>query len=91
MKELDDLNEAEEVILFIACQVLNYSLSAHVPKKAITNKIKNMHPKYLRRGFSSLISNGFLVEQPTGGNITYKLSPKGLKAGNIIFRRKFGE
>ena len=91
MKELDDLNEAEEVVLFIACQVLDYSLSAHVPKKAITNKIRNMPPKYLRRAFKSLISNGFLVEHPTGGNITYELSPKGLKAGNIIFQRKFGE
>lgn len=91
MKELDDLNEAEEVVLFIACQVLNYSLSAHVPKKAITNKIKNMHPKYLKKAFKSLISNGFLRLHPSGRNPTYQLTRKGMKAGNIIFRRKFGE
>lgn len=91
MKELNDLNESEEVVLFMACQVLNYSLTARVPKKRITNKIRDMHPKYLRKAFKSLVSNGFLVERPSGRNVTYGLTPKGLKAGTIIFRRKFGE
>ncbi|MFW9972969.1 MAG: hypothetical protein ACFFDF_22480 [Candidatus Odinarchaeota archaeon] len=90
MKEVDDLIEQEEIVLFIACQVLDYSLSAHVPKKAITNKIKDMNPKYLRKAFNSLISNGFLVEHPTRRNITYGLTPKGLRAGTIIYHRKFG-
>lgn len=40
MKELDDLIEAEEIVLFMACQVLNYSLTARVPKNRITNKIR---------------------------------------------------
>ena len=91
MKELDDLTEAEEVVLFMACQVLDYSLSAHVPKKAITNKIKDLHPKYLRKAFNSLLSNGFLVEHPARRNITFGLTRKGMKAGSILYNRKFGD
>lgn len=90
MKELDDLIEPEESVLLIACHILDYSLSAHVPKKAITNKIKDMHPKYLRKAFNSLVSNGFLVEHPAKKNTTYGLSKKGLNAGTILFHRKFG-
>lgn len=90
MKEIDDLTEAEEVVLFMACQVLNYSLSAHVPKKAITNKIKDLDPKYLRKSFKSLVSNYFLVEHPTSRSTTYGLTKKGIEAGTILYNRKFG-
>ena len=75
----------------MACQVLDYSLSAHVPKKAITNKIKGMHPKYLRKAFNSLVSNGFIVEHPAKRSTTYELSKKGLKAGTVLYHRKIGD
>ena len=90
MKELDDLIEAEEVVLFMSCQVLNYSLTARVPKKRITNKIRDMRPKYLKNAFKSLVSNGFLILHPSGRNPTYQLTRKGMKAGTILYNRKFG-
>lgn len=90
MKELDDLIEAEEIVLFMACQVLNYSLTARVPKKRITNKIRNMPPKYLKNAFKSLVSNGFLRLHPSGRNPTYQLTRKGMKAGTILYNLKIG-
>ena len=70
MKELEELTEAEEVVLFMACQILDYSLIARVPKQRITKKVRNMPPKYLKKAFKSLVSNGFLRLHPSGRNPT---------------------
>jgi predicted transcriptional regulator len=89
MKELEDLTPAEKSILVIAYQTLNKSLSAHQPKQRILKKIINMNPKIKKKAFNSLVSNGFLRKHPTGRNVTYELTPKGLKAANQHIRENF--
>ncbi len=84
MKKLEALNTFEKTVLNACCNANNYSLSSHVPKGFIRKKMAKNQQKYFNRAFKTLISSGFIIQRPTSRNVTYALSPNGLKAGNLL-------
>lgn len=84
MKELEELTDIEKAVLLACCNANKFSLSSHVPKEAIMRGLRNLPPKYRKKGFNVLLTNGFIIKKPTGGQKTYRLSTKGLKAGNRL-------
>ena len=49
MKELEDLNELEQVVLLASCSANNYSIQSHVPKEAIFKRIKGVQMKFIKK------------------------------------------
>ena len=91
----NECNESSKLIYNFIEKYLRYMVSFKRESrkeiiKAITNKIKNMKPQYMKKAFKLLVSNGFLVKHPARRSTTYGLTPKGLKAGNEIYKRKIG-
>ena len=87
LKELEDLNEIERQILLICGDATKLSTNCHVPLKAIKIRLRNTHPKVFKKAFNTLRSNGFIIKHPVSrAGVTYKLSPKGLKAINTLLR-----
>ena len=87
MKELKDLNDIEETILMACCDACDFGLSAHVPKGEIQKRAKLKNPKYFKKGFRTLLTNGFIREHPTRKNRTYQLNQKGLDGGRILHQK----
>lgn len=79
------LSPMEQATLKALAEMCNYSLSAHVPKEAVTSKF----PKHLRgdakKCLKKLKSKGFCREHPTGRNITWELTINGLRATRTFF------
>jgi len=84
MKDLKDLNRYQKIILSACCRANKYSLGSHRSIEIIRKKIKPEYHKYLKKAIKTLVSNGFLIQHPTGRKTTYELSPKGLNACNLI-------
>lgn len=88
MKELEELNTFEKTVLIACCKANGYSLSSHVPLGYIRKKIAKNHQKYFKKAFKTLVSSGFVIQHPASRNVTYALSPDGLKAGYVL-KKKF--
>ena len=82
MKELEDLTEAERLVLLACCDANKFSLSSHVQLETITRRIKGLSGKYVKKVIKLLLSNGFIRLHPVGrSKKTYQLNRKGLNAG----------
>jgi len=79
------LSPVETATLQALADACNYSLSAHVPKEAITRRA---HPNLrgdVKKSLKKLRSKGYCFEHPTGGNMTWQLTQRGLTmARNIL-------
>ena len=84
MKDLEALNTFIKTVLIACCKANDYSLSSHVPIGFIRKKIAKNQQKYFKKAFKTLVSSGFIIQHPTGRNVTYALSPDGLKAGKLL-------
>jgi len=78
------LTAMEHATLKALAEACNYSLSAHVPREAVTSKF----PKHLRgdvkKCLKKLKSKGFCSAHPTGRNTTYELTINGLNAAQTF-------
>jgi len=84
MKELEELNTFEKRVLLACCEANEFSLGSHVSIKKIRKKIDKKQQKYLKKAMRTLISSGFVLEHPTRGEMTYRLSRDGRNACFII-------
>lgn len=85
MKELEDLTEAERVVLLACCDANRFSLNSHVQLATITKRIKGLPGNYIKKVIKLLLSNGFIRLHPVGrSKKTYQLNRKGLNAGMQI-------
>jgi len=83
-KELEDLNETEQEILLASCDACSFTLSKRVPIQEIKKRVSYSHQRYFKKGFKTLLANGFIRKHPSGRNVTYELNRKGRDAGYII-------
>ena len=81
MKECEDLNSSERAVLIICCDVCKSSTNCHVPREAITRRVKLKKPQ---RILKTLVSSGFIVKHPTGGKMTYAITRRGIDCINQI-------
>lgn len=75
----DELNQLDIAILVSICKATNVSKSAHVPIQYFIKKFQNKM-KMAKRSLHKLISLGYVSRHPTGGEMTYELTQKGLVA-----------
>lgn len=85
MLSMTTLSPIEQATLKALSEACNFSLSAHVPIQAVMSKF----PKHLRgdvkKTLKKLRAKGYCCEQPTGRNITWRLTLNGLRVAEIDF------
>ncbi len=86
MKELEDLDEDEKIVLLACYDANKGSLRSRVPIEAITRRIKILPSSYKKKAIKLLRSNGFIFKHPSGRKMTYQLTKKGLKAGYKLYK-----
>lgn len=86
LKDLEDLSGFEKHVLLKCCELLDWSLHSRLALQYLTKKIDKSNQKYIKKVIKGLVSNGFIIEHPSGRNITYRLSREGRDAGYIIKR-----
>jgi hypothetical protein len=75
MSELSVIQEATLKALADAC---NFSLAAHVPEQAVTRRFPRNLRGDVKKSLDKLRSKGYCTKHPTGKNMTWQLSRKGL-------------
>lgn len=85
LKDFDDLNSMEKIVLSIICKINNFSLKAHTSPQLIIKRIRIQGKKYVRNALKTLKTNWFVVEHPTRGGITIQLTKKGLIGCKKLF------
>jgi len=78
------LTAIELATLKALAEACNFSLSAHVPKEAVTCKFPTHLRGDVKKCLKKLKSKGFCVAHPTGRNTTYNLTISGLKTAQTF-------
>jgi len=84
MKTFEELNNYEKAVLSACGKANKYSLRSHTPIGYIRKKIEKKQRPFVNKAMKKLVSSGFILEHKARRNITYGLSPDGLKACNIL-------
>ncbi len=84
MKEFEELNDLERIVLLASYDANNSSLSSHVPIQAIRRRINKSQHRHFKKAFDVLVKSGFILNKPTRRKMTYGLTTKGLRYGNIL-------
>jgi len=79
------LSPVEQATLKALAAACNYSLSAHVPREAITCKFPTHLRGDVKKCLKKLKSKGFCREHPTGRNTTWELTINGLTEAQNFF------
>lgn len=78
------LTAMELATLKALADACNYSLSAHVPKEAVTSKFRTHLRGDVKKCLKKLRTKGFCRAHPTGGSTTYELTINGLRASQTF-------
>ncbi len=79
----DELTELEKAILASICAATGGSKAAHVPKQYFMRKFQKQS-KLAKRALHRLVSLGYVVQHPTGGEMTYELTQRGFEVCKAI-------
>lgn len=74
------LTALEQATLIALSEACNCSLSAHVPKEAVTSKFAKHLRGDVKKCLKKLKRRGYCYAHPTGRNTTYQLTREGLNA-----------
>lgn len=75
---INGLNELQCAVLVSICKVNKGSKSAHYPEQYFMKKFQKQS-KLAKRALHELISLGYVVKHPTGGEMTYELTQRGFE------------
>jgi len=75
------LSQLQIATLIAFYQEVGLSTNAHIPRTAVQRHFPKHVRGYCRMVLKKLASMGFVAKHPTGGSITYSLTPKGV---NVI-------
>ena len=80
---INELTELETAVLVSICKATDGSKSAHVPKQYFMKKFQNQST-LAKRALHNLISSGYVIKHPTGGEMTYELTQRGFEVCKAI-------
>ncbi|MFQ6073307.1 MAG: hypothetical protein ACE5KT_11515 [Methanosarcinales archaeon] len=83
-----ELSEIEIAVLMNICLKTNISKSAHIPEQYFMKKFHGNERKFAKKALSNLIRKGYVQKHPTRGEMTYKLTKKGMTTCMKIINRE---
>ncbi|MFX1457714.1 MAG: hypothetical protein ACFFDB_20290 [Promethearchaeota archaeon] len=84
MKELEDLTTFEKTVLLACGKANDFTLKAHNSEGFIRKKIDKKNRQYVKPALKKLVRKGFIIKRPGSKELSYYLSPIGLKACNLL-------